>query len=184
MHVGQAGIFFLHTDSKNALCRHIEYALPIGKWDIQFDNAVKAIAVLSKVYADPSAALMADKPRDRQFAAIALVARYRAAHPSFSAQSNIDEPIPVKQSQRILEALAEMKWSDPPLDAEGAMTLPNAFARLQLNDKDGWQPPQPQANDDSNELMSQAVATWLRDHAATYCIQRRVAKESDAKRDR
>jgi hypothetical protein len=179
--VGQEGIFFLQADFTNAFCRQIEYALPIGKLDLHFENAKKAALAVVKVYADPNTALLADTARDRQFAAVALVARYRAGRPAFGTQTFVNEPISADQSKLIVEVLSEMKWNDPPLDPEGVMSLSTAFWQLQLTEKDGWLQPRPQANEDPNEVMSKAVAKWFKEHSATYRIQRLVVGASGAK---
>ena len=125
------------------------------------------------VFADPQTALLADKERDRHFAAWALVARYRTPRPYWDRAALANEPIPADQSKLILETLSEMKWND------NAARLQDAFWRLQPTEKDGWRPPQPKANEDPNELMSQAVAKWLKDHSGKYRLQRLVAKSSN-----
>jgi hypothetical protein len=181
LNVGQEGIFFLQADSAKGFCRQIEYALPIDKSSLQFENARKAVAAMVKVFADPDRTIRADKARDRQFAAVALVARYRASHPAFGTAKHVSESIPADQSKRILDALAEMKWDDPPLDPEGVMTLPHAFRQLQPTDKDGWQEPKPNANEDADEVEGKAVAQWFKDHSAKYRIERLVAQGPDAK---
>jgi hypothetical protein len=181
LNVGQEGIFFLQSDSAQAFCRQIEYGLPIAKLDHQFDNAQKLIATVVSVYADPIAALSTGKLTDRQFAALALVARYRTGRAPFGRWSQVDEPISTEESRRILDTLAGMKWTDPPLDAAGVMSLPSAFRQLQLTEKDGWREPQLLANDDPNAVLGKAVAVWLSDYAAKYRIQRRVFRETDSK---
>lgn len=131
------------------------------------------------MYADPQTALLGDKARDRQFAALALVARYRASRPHWESNALTRKPISVDESKLILEALAEMKWHDPPLDA-GAMSLPNVFWQLQLTEKDGWKQPQPRANEDANEVMAKAVAKWFKERAGNYRIEQLIAKPTGA----
>ena len=181
MSVGQEGIFFLQADLAYGFCRQIEYGLAIGKSDLQFENAQKLIAAVVKVYARPSAALSADNTVDRQFAAVALVARYRAGQLPLGARSQVEEPIPVDESRLILAALGGMKWTDPPLEPSGVMSLPNAFRQLQLSEKDGWREPQPKANEHPDEVIGKAVAEWFKDHSAKYRIQRHVVRETDAR---
>lgn len=181
MNVGREGIFFLQADSANAFYRQVEYGLPVGKLEPHFEDARKVVAALAKTYADPTAALRADKAPDRRFAAVALLARYRAVRPLFGTTTQVDEPIPADESKLILNVLAEMKWNDPPLDPAGVISLPSAFQMLGLSEKDGWRPPQPKANEDPNVATGKAVAEWLKNHSATYRIQRRVVQVTDAK---
>jgi hypothetical protein len=182
LNVGQEGIFFLQADPANAFCRQIEYALPISRLDFQFEDARKLIATLVKVYAAPTTALSADKLCDRRFAAVALVARYRAGRPTVGAKTaEADEPIPAEESRLILDILGGMKWSDQPLEPTGVMSLRSAFSQLQLSEKDGWLDFKPKENEDPDEAMGKAVADWFKNHAGKYRIQRRVVREIDAK---
>jgi hypothetical protein len=182
--VGKEGIFFLQADSANAWCRQIEDALPIEKSSLRFEDARKVVAAVVKVHADPVAALSADKARDRQFAAVALVARYRTGRPTPDAKTHVDEPIPAAESRLILGVLAGMKWNDPALDADGIISLPSAFRQLQLSEKDGWQQPQPKADENPDDVMGKAVAEWFKNHAAEYRIQRRIVRETEARQKR
>jgi hypothetical protein len=181
--VGKEGLFFLQADSANAWCRQIEDALPIDKSSFRFEDARKVVAAVFKVHADPLAALSADNARDRQFAAVALVARYRTGRPILD-KTYVDEPISAAESKRILGVLAGMKWNDPALDPDGVISLPSAFGQLQLLEKDGWQQPRPKANEDPGEVMGKAVAEWFKNHAAEYRIQRRVVRETEARQKR
>lgn len=133
------------------------------------------------MYADPHSALIAEKSRDRQFAAVALLARYRASRPYLEPNAHAREAISVDENKLILETLAEMKWNDPPLDPEGTMSLKHGFWHLQLTEKDGWKQPQPQANEDADEVMANAVAKWFKEHAEKHRIERLVAKPTGVK---
>jgi hypothetical protein len=179
--VGQEGIFFLQTDPASDFSRQIQYGLPIGKQDLHVKGHTRTLRALVKMYADPHSALIAENARDRQFAALALLARYRASRPHLDPNAHVREPIPADESKWILDTLAQMKWTDPPLDAEGTVSLPHVFWQLQLTEKDGWKQPQPQANEDANEVMANAVAKWFKEHAGKYRIERLVAKSTGMK---
>jgi hypothetical protein len=169
-------MFFLQTDSANAFFRQIEFALPIEKSRLSFEDARKLAAAVVRVYADPVAALSSGKVRDRRFAAVALVARYRATRLAPGTTPQASEPLPADESRLILGTLAGMKWNDPAVDPDGVVSLPNAFRLLQLSEMDGWQPPQPKANEDPDEVMSKAVSDWFKNHSTGYRIQRHVAR--------
>ena len=175
MKLEQQAIFFLQADPSADFYRQIEYALPVEKSSPNFESGRKSVVAVAKILADPQTALLADKARDRQFAAWTLVARYRAAPAWLDAAAQANEPIPADESALILETLSEMKWND------SSVSLQDAFRRLQLTEKDGWQQPRPKANEDPDEIMSQAVAKWFRDHSGRYRLQRLVAKTSNAK---
>ena len=179
--MGQEGIFFLQYDPAADFSRHVQYGLPIGKLDLNVKGHTKTLRALVKVYADPHSALLAEKASDRQFAALALVARYRGSRPHLEPNAHAREPISADENKLILETLAEMKWNDPPLDAEATLSLPNVFWQLQLTEKDGWKQPQPQANEDANELMANSVSRWFKEHSGKYRIERLVAKPTGVK---
>ncbi len=175
--VGQEAIFFLQAHPTADFYTQISYGLPLAKSDPNYETERKAIGRLLKIVADPHTALLAEKAADRQFAACALLARYRTSRPA----ALTTEPIPADESKRILEILAEMKWSDPPLDANGVISLPNAFWSLQLTEKDGWQKPEPNQNQDANEVVGNAASKWIRENAGKYRIERLVAKPSETR---
>jgi hypothetical protein len=159
-------------DPTSGFYRQVKYGLPIGKLDLNFETQSKALRPLVKVFADPQTALLAEKSRDRQFAALALVARYRASRPHLDLKANAGEPIPADQNKLILETLAELRWDNEPFDPEGTMSLRNVFWQLQLTEKHGWQQPQAKADENADEVMGKAVAKWFNVHSANYRIQR------------
>ena len=143
---------------------------------MDFDNELKNIRKILKIFADPLTALRANKADDRQFAACALVLRYQAARWLAEPAALARESIGAEESKLILGALSEMKWGETPFDPEGVVTLKNAFEHLNLTEKEGWRPPQPKNGEDVNQLMTQAVSTWIKDNANKYRVPRLVAK--------
>ena len=180
LNVGQEAIFFLERNPANDFYSQIEYSRPLAKSDLNYESERKAVIRLLNVYADPHQALLADKAADRQFAAIALVARYRAPRHYQNTNEFAGEPIPADESRLILETLAEMKWGDVPFDARGVFSLQNAFWQLQLTEKDGWKPPQPKANEDANEVMGKAAVKWIKENGGKYRMLRLVEKPQTA----
>src|SRR5687768_5704001 len=99
-------MFFLQADPVNGFYRHVSYGSPIAPGNLNVEAQTKLVRALVKVYSDPQKALLAEKARDRQFAAIALVGRHRASRPHLELNAHVREAIPEDQSRLILSALA------------------------------------------------------------------------------
>lgn len=177
MSIGQEAVFFLQSDSANGFYSQIHFGLPLAKSSLSFESERKAVVRMLKVLADPQTALLSDKAGDRQFAASALIARYRILGQHSQPAALVNEPIPADESRLILQALSEMKWDDV-VDPRSAIGLQSAFRHLQLTEKDGWTQPQAKANEDQNAVLNKAVSSWLKDNAGKYRIQRLVVKQA------
>lgn len=161
---GQEGIFFLAPAPGQAVYLPAEFDYFEDKQSPQFEQGVKQAAVASKVLAKPDEALEAKDPTDRYLAAALLVYRYRMPRPGAMKQEAID----AKQSQRILEALAAADWAKA---QEYQLAPLQVFMRLGLTEKDGWNT----AGFKTVEEFHTAAKKWLKEHGATYRIQKFVA---------
>src|SRR5262249_40106458 len=113
---------------------------------------------------------------DRLLTASLLLARFQAgAGPKAKA-----EPIDANQSKLILEAIASADWSQPDM-AGGDLTPRGGFPSPPPTPEDGWTAPQQGANQDVRLFMKDwdaAAQKWLKDHSATYRVQRWVSENA------
>jgi len=169
---GQEGLFFLTRHPGADFYTITPLMTPLDPKADDYKANVEQVVKAATALADPAKALKAAKAEDRYFAAIALVARYRA-YPEFGGETST-EKVPAEESKLILQALTEGDWKKAEPDGvNGAQ----AFYQLGLNDKDGWKPPQPRPNVDYADDIKAAFAKWLDGPGKDYRIGRIVPKK-------
>jgi hypothetical protein len=133
-----------------------------------FDKEAALIERCFKLLENPDASLKAKDPEDRLLAAGMLLTRYKMTGRGVRAGEppQKTEPIDAAQNKLILEALASADWTKR--DPAAQISPAQVFGYLQLTDKDGWKQPQ------NFQEMPAVAQKWLKDHAATYRIQRFV----------
>jgi hypothetical protein len=138
------------------------------KKNANYENDVKEIKRVAKLLEKPDESLKSKDADERLLAAAMLLLKYRTP----VAGSTKTEEIDAEESKRILSILAETDWSK--IDGNIGLNLQPSFlfGRLNLTEKDGWKQPQDPANLDEQRQK------WLKEHAATYRIQRYVADKS------
>jgi hypothetical protein len=165
--VGQEGCFALGSLTADALYRAIGFDYAVAKKDQAYEKQLASIKRYAKLLEDPAAGLKAKERDDRFTTAGLLILRYRAV---FGADKT--EPIDAEQSKLILQALAEADWKPEgprvPTQERTQMTPAALFQLVGPAAKDGWTPP---AN---FQEFTTAAQKWLKEHAATYRIQRFV----------
>jgi len=162
--VGLDGCFFLTKHGAGDFAIAPSPLNFIAKGNAGFDKDLALIKRCVKILADPNTALKG-KDTDRFLAAAMLVARYRTR----GAADAKTEAIDAEQSKLILEALAAADWT-PQADFTQLSPL-MVLHRLPLTKADGWMPPPAQ----NAKAYAAYAQQWLRDHAATYLIQRFVS---------
>ena len=120
-----------------------------------------AVKKLAPVFADPLAALTADKAEDRAHAATWLLTRYRQSR---YAGLTAEEAIPADESKALLAALAESSG------------LPAGVQLLNLTKADGYNPPQPKPGEDAAVLMRDEFKRWAANEGAKYAVKKLVPK--------
>ena len=124
-------------------------------------EVVARVTKLAPVFADPLAALKADKAEDRSHAAAALLTRYRQSR---YVGLTAEEAIPADESKALLAALAESSG------------LPAGVQLLNLTRADGYNPPQPKPGEDAAVLMRDEFKRWAANEGAKYAIKKLVPK--------
>jgi hypothetical protein len=139
-----------------------DYYCVTNRKDPNYAPELEAVKKAAKLLEDPVASLKSKNADERFMTAALLVCRYRNFRTN---QGGKTEPIDAEQSRLILEALAAADWSKekPELGNLNAQTV---FFRLGVTAKDGWT--QPTDFKDTETSAKQ----WLKDHAASYKIQR------------
>jgi hypothetical protein len=117
-----------------------------------------------KLLDDPRAALQSKDADERILTAALLITRYRTYQRGVHTQKAKTEPIDAALSKLILEVLAGADWGKPITDYR--TTGQRLFYLLGPTPQDGWNPP---AFKDAKEFET-AAKTWLKEHAATFCI--------------
>jgi hypothetical protein len=161
--VGMEGCFFLLKNGDLYLPSG-----PLGFLDKKSATFEKDLALVKrcvKILEGPDAALKSKDAEERFLAAGMLVARYTARR-SPNAKT---EPIDAEQSKRILEALAAADWA--PTNDFTKLSPQMVLGRLPLTDKDGWAPPR------DPKTYPAYAQQWVKDHAATYRIQKFVPEQ-------
>ena len=106
-------------------------------------------------------------PAERLLTVTLLLQRYR----TMSDVRNKQEPIDAEESKLILQTLLDTQdWTR--FDATARTTPMLLFQQLGLTAQDGWNPPQPQAGQNYQEVLTTAARQWLTQNAAKYRIQR------------
>lgn len=177
---GQEACFMLQRHPIADFYVLLPYAYPIDKNELTFDADMKAVRNVLKAFREPVKALQAKDASERQLAACALVTRYRTQRNSNVPVTVTNVPIAADESKLILQALSEMKWGELPFDPNGTFSVQNVFHQLGLTPQNGWQQPQPKANEDHNAVMDKAVSDWFKANAETFRIQRLVMKPASA----
>ncbi|MGE3803737.1 MAG: hypothetical protein AB7K24_03575 [Gemmataceae bacterium] len=157
------GCFFLtpHHDQAFYVLQGPAYSAYVTQ---QTDPAgLEVVRRCSKLLKDPLASLKSKDADERFLTAAMLMVRYRLG--GIPPQGFCSEPIAAEESKLILEALRDADWNR---NATDRMHPQQAFSRLQLKDKDGWQQPA-----DFSKYPA-AAKDWLTKNAGSYRIERFV----------
>lgn len=180
--VGQGGLFFLSRHFQEpfflvpTLFAYVPESLA-GSKNANFGQEVALTRFAQKMGSKLAAGLESTEAQERFYAAALLIQRYR------TARGGKTELVAARESQLILTALAEADWTQA-----GPLNPWNLFNQLGLTAKDGWAPPSDATVTGLTAAAAhidqhKAARTWLREHAATYRLVRRLA-EPVAKRPR
>jgi len=131
-----------------------------------FDKRVSQLKRMATLLKNPNAGLRSEKAEDRLLTASLLLADYQSYRGSSDSTM---EPVDEEQSRLILETLRTADWTKPDHDF-GASPL-TLFVHLGLTKKQ-WP---------RGSYCAETAQAWLKEHAATYRIQRYVPK-GDAKK--
>jgi hypothetical protein len=177
--VGQEACFLLTPHFEAA------FEVPPGFADVidkkgnpTFEKQVTLIKRCAKLLESPMVSLKSKNADDRFLTAAMLIGRYRSffnAGPTGPKQV----PISAEESKLILQALVDADWSKN--DPEMQLSPLRSFFQLGLTEKDGFKipPPGPGGVQD----IAGAAKTWLKNHTATYRIQRFVVEKKKASED-
>jgi len=165
---GQQGLFLLTKHPEQSFYVTAGYFDFIAKEGGDFDKQVALVKRCVKLLEEPLTGLQAKSADDRFYTAALLLTRYRA--PRLGVANPKTEAVDAKESKLILAALEEADWSK--FNQELRLNPMTLFLQLGVTEKDGWK--QPQNLQDLNTVAK----TWLRDHGATYRIQRFVTPQA------
>jgi hypothetical protein len=171
---GQNACFFLQKHPSADFYVPVPRGYPLDNGRLGYTAEMEQVRKITRALERPLEALRAKEAGDRQFAACALVHRYRQPVRNSGGGMQVEEAVSAEESRLILEALGGMKWGDTPFDLHGALSLQNVFSQLQIADKDGWRPPAQSGNEDYNTVLTEAAAKWLKANAGTYTVRRLV----------
>ncbi|MCE9532682.1 MAG: hypothetical protein K8T89_16415 [Planctomycetes bacterium] len=171
---GQTGCFFLQKHAAPGLFVPVSMGYPISKSSFYYSKQISSVRNILRVVEKPVEALQVKESSDRQLAACALIMKYRNQRRFPGRVAPATEAVSAEESRLVLKALSEMTWGEHPFDNNGQLSVQNAFASLQLTEKDGWRQPQPKEGEDHNTTMNAAFAKWLKEKGSTYRIQKMV----------
>jgi hypothetical protein len=177
--VGAEGCFLLKKHGDETFYRLVDanYNDYVAKGDADYAARLTIVRRSLKLLADPDAGLRSKDPADRLLTAYLVLTRYQA-HAGPKAKT---EPIDAAQSKLVLEAIAGADWAQP--ETPGNQVTPRGvFMALRLTPKDDWKAPQQGPNQDVRAFMREwdsAAQKWLKDHSATYRIQRWVLEKAE-----
>lgn len=162
----QAGCFFLRKHPHEPFYV-VSYSYDvIGSSDAKaYNRELTELARCVRLLTDVQAGLRAKESNDRLLTAALLIYRYRTPRHVYRGKPST-ESIDAEESKQILSALAEADWNVK--DSSAWLTPLSLFLRLGLTEEDSWRPPAKLPD------VAPAAQRWLRDHAATYRIQRYV----------
>jgi hypothetical protein len=164
--------FFLTPHAEENFFVIPNLAPPIdGKAD-NFKKDVAEAKRLAKLLDDPKASLKSKNAADRELTAGLLLVRYRTPLQNETKQ----EPIDAEESKQILEILAGADFEQA--TSPNGFTAQQAFFRLGLTDKDGWNPPQFK---NFQKEFPPVAKKWLKENAEKYRIQRFVVEKKGRK---
>jgi hypothetical protein len=164
--VGQEGLFYLSKHFQEDFFIAGRFFDFVSSEILAFEQEAALCRYAMKVGGDPAKGLQAKDAQDRLLAAALLLQQYRI----FRGGLAKTEPIDARESKLILTALADADWNqDGPIHPWGL------FKQLGLTAKDGWTLPR---NAKRAADFYQAAQAWLREHAATYRIQRVVVTKA------
>ena len=129
---------------------------------------VEQVKKLAPAFADPTAALKAEKAEDRALAAGVLVTKYRYGRFNVPREQ---VKLPEGESKLLLDALAGGDWSQT-----GDFTPMTAVMMLGLTPKDGFTVPQPKAGEDAKALWKAEFARWRKAEGEKYEVLKWVPK--------
>ena len=133
-----------------------------------YEKEVGAVRLLLKFIDDAPKALKSPDAKDRFLAATVQIHRYRT--PPRNAVGKVrEEPIDAAESKLILEGLAGADWDEAMRNAH----MPNPHTLFQDLRPTGFVRPRRGTQED----VSRAMQTWLRENAETFRIKRYVADE-------
>jgi hypothetical protein len=162
--VGQDGLFFLNKHHQESFYLAPQYFNFISAQAPNFKQEVTLTKLTIRLGDNLAAGLKSKDAEERFMSAALLIQKYRFAR-GLVVKS---EPIDAAESKLILTTLLEANWKD-----QGNPNPWMAFNQLGLTPKDGWTFPQGRV---TIEDLHKAAQTWLREHAATYRIQRVVVQ--------
>jgi hypothetical protein len=124
------------------------------------------------VFEKPMEALKAKDSEDRQFAACALLTKYKNT-PRYVQGALKEVEIPKEESKLILETLSEMEWGvyDP-----WGMSLQGVWHLITSQYQNGWVQPNANGND-FNAEMTAATKKWLKANAEKFVIKKYVVEK-------
>ncbi len=163
---GEEGCFFLrnHPEEPFFVLQNAYDIVDKAKAK-DFDKDVAFIKRCAGLLKDPKAGLQAKEKADRELTAAMLISRYRTPQYIYSGKPKT-VAIDAEESRRILAVLLEMDWGE---ETSASQLAPLAlFLRLDLTEKDGWDPPKA-----AKDYLS-AAQKWLRENIGKYRLQRYV----------
>jgi hypothetical protein len=164
--VGQDGLFYLTRHFQEPFYLTPRYYDFVSSQNANFRQDMDLVRFARKQGSNVVAGLESKDRQERFYAAALLIQRYR----TFRGGSGKTEKVDARESRLILNALADADW-----DMDGQMTPWTIFLQLGLKSEDGWEfrprviPP---------GGYPKAAQNWLREHAATYRIQRIVGPDA------
>jgi hypothetical protein len=175
--VGNEGCFLLKKQGDETFYRLVDAAYNdyVAKGEPDYAGKMAIVRRSLKMLDDPDAGLRSKDAADRLLTASLLLTRYQA-HAGPKAKA---EPIDAAQSKLVLDAIGGADWAGPEMPGDH-VTPRGVFMSLRLTPKDEWKTPQQGPNQDVRVFMKEwdaAAQKWLKDHSATYRIQRWVPEK-------
>ncbi|MFL5242934.1 MAG: hypothetical protein ACJ8FY_12565 [Gemmataceae bacterium] len=155
---------FLKPHSSGEFLVAAGYYASIEKKNPDFEKSWQRAKQCTKLLADPLKGLQSSDREERFLCAALLILQYRNQQTTTNGQPK-EQPIDAKESQLILQALAEANWEKPGEDLGHDMRPDSLFARLNLTQKDGW----------NQQITADAAKNWLKENAAKYRVKKLLA---------
>jgi hypothetical protein len=165
--INEEGCFFLQKHPQGDFYITLPNGNRLDSKYLSYEGDLGRIKRMIEVFEKPLEALKAKKSDERQFAAWALIMKYRTAPTSNGGVVNEVE-IPKEESQLILKALCETE-NDP----DQLTKFANLFSMLRITEKDGWNPAN-LGGADTNKIMKETFEQWHKTHGEKYCVKKWV----------
>jgi hypothetical protein len=166
--INDQGCFFLRKHHEGNFYVPLHDDRHLDSKQQNYDMELGKIKQTVHAFEKPLEALQAKSSAERQFAASALIHKYRT-EPTSNQVVVKEVEIPKEESKSILDALSEIE-NDP----NQITTFMNLFYLLRLTERDGWI--QPKSNDpgENNRFIIASFGKWYKMHGEKYRMKKLV----------